>query len=187
MVRPFAKLATWATPTHFSTTGRADRRWARFGYARVSTRDQNADHQIDALRAAGVPEENIVIEKISGKLSSRPKLNRMLDKLRAGDQVVVTRLKRIGRNHRHLLDLVAWFGERKVDFLVLEQGIDTSTLTGRLVFHFFAALAEYDREMINASALYLPRQELATSAHLPVPVEQRCSGGMRQEVPQIVQ
>lgn len=126
---------------------------AKFGYARVSTRDQNPDHQIDALRAAGVDEANMFIEKVSGKLASRPKLDFMLHKLRAGDEVVVTRLKRIGRSNHHLLELVGWFGENGIDFVVLEQGIDTATPGGRLVFHFLAALAEYDREMIVEGTL----------------------------------
>lgn len=120
----------------------------RFGYARVSTREQSADHQLDALRAAGIDDNAIFIEKISRKLSSRPKLDQMLSKLRTGDQVTVTRLRRIGRNQAHLLELVRGFGELGVDFVVLEQGIDTATPGGRLVFHFLAALAEYDREMI---------------------------------------
>jgi DNA invertase Pin-like site-specific DNA recombinase len=126
---------------------------ARYGYARVSTREQNPDHQIDKLLAAGVPEDNLFIEAISGKLSSRTKLDAMLAKLGEGDQVVVTRLRRIGRSHQHLLDLVRGFGENKVDFIVLEQGIDTTTPGGRLVFHFLAAMAEYDRELIVEGTL----------------------------------
>jgi DNA invertase Pin-like site-specific DNA recombinase len=93
----------------------------------VSTHEQNPDHQIDALRRAGVSEENLFIDKVSGKLASRPKLDAMLGKLRAGDEVVVTRLRRIGRSQQHLLDLVRGFGEEGVDFIVLEQGIDTFT------------------------------------------------------------
>lgn len=120
----------------------------KYGYARVSTRDQSTDHQVDALAAAGVAEENMFIEKVSGKLASRPKLDIMLEQLAPGDEVVVTRLKRIGRSQAHLLELVRWFGAHQVDFVVLEQGIDTATPGGRLVFHFLAALAEYDREMI---------------------------------------
>ena len=125
----------------------------RFGYARVSTREQNPDHQYDALGAAGVEREHIFIDKISGKYSSRPKLDQLLGRLRAADEVVVTRLRRLGRSQQHLIDIVGRLRDQDVDLVVLEQGIDTTTPNGRLVFHIFAALAEYDREMIVEGTL----------------------------------
>jgi DNA invertase Pin-like site-specific DNA recombinase len=125
----------------------------KFGYARVSTREQNPDHQLDALMAAGIDRDRIFIDKMSGKHASRPKLDQLLGMLREGDSVTVTRLRRLGRSHDDLMELVAGFDARKVDFVVLEQGIDTTTPIGRLTFHLFAALTEYDRELIVEGTL----------------------------------
>ena len=128
----------------------APRGW-RIGYGRVSTRDQNPDSQRDALKAAGCDE--IFIDKASGKLASRPELDKALERLRPGDTLVITRLSRAMRSLRHLLDLTAELVERGVGMVVLKQQIDTTTPTGRLVFHVLAAIDEFQRELIVEGTL----------------------------------
>jgi DNA invertase Pin-like site-specific DNA recombinase len=102
------------------------------GYARVSTTDQNAQLQVDALTAAGC--ERVFTDKASGSLASRPQLDRMLDHLREGDVVVVWRLDRLGRSLKNLIALVEDLAERGVGFRSLSESIDTTTANGRLFF-----------------------------------------------------
>lgn len=117
----------------------------RIGYARVSTGDQNLDLQLDELRDAGC--EKVYQEQISGAADSRPKLERCLEELREGDTLVVWRLDRFGRSLKDLVSKMETLEERDVDFVSLTEGIDTTTAQGRLTFHIFGALAEFEREL----------------------------------------
>ena len=117
------------------------------GYARVSTRDQDASLQHDALRAAGC--SRIFTDHASGALDARPALAEVTDHLRPGDTLVVWRLDRLGRSIRHLIDSLAELDKRGVGFKALTESIDTTTSGGRLVFHLFAALAQFERELIS--------------------------------------
>ncbi|MET3115617.1 DNA invertase Pin-like site-specific DNA recombinase [Pedobacter sp. CG_S7] len=118
----------------------------KIGYARVSTTDQNLDMQLNELEKAGC--EKIYREKLSGKNKERPELQNLLADLRNGDQVVVWKLDRIGRSIKDLIEIVDTFKNKGVDFISLHNQIDTSTSTGRFTFNIFAALAEFEREMI---------------------------------------
>ena len=111
------------------------------GYARVSTQDQNLDAQQDALTAAGA--ERLFSDRISGSLRQRPELDRLLDQLRAGDVVVVTKYDRLARSLRDLLDIVEAIQARGAGFRSLAEDIDTTTPAGRLVFHVFASIAQF--------------------------------------------
>ena len=121
------------------------------GYARVSTSDQTLDPQHDALLAAGC--YRVFADVASGALAARPELDRALDHLRTGDVLVVWRLDRLGRSLRHLIDVVTALDARGIGFRSLTEHIDTTTAEGRLVFHLFGALAEFERDLIRDRTL----------------------------------
>lgn len=117
------------------------------GYARVSTEDQHLDGQIAALKAAGAG--RVFSEKISGSKPVRPELERLIDQLRDGDVVVVTKYDRLSRSLQDLLGIVARIQEYGAGFRSLAEDIDTTTPAGRLIFHVFASIAQFERERIS--------------------------------------
>jgi DNA invertase Pin-like site-specific DNA recombinase len=125
------------------------------GYVRVSTADerQTTDLQRDALITAGVDERNFYEDRASGTRDDRPGLKQCLDYLRPGDVLVVWRLDRLGRSLPHLIDIVTGLQKRGIGFKSLTETIDTTTATGELLFHLFAALAQYERSLIRERVL----------------------------------
>ncbi len=119
------------------------------GYARISTGDQNLDLQRDALLAAGCDESKIFTDRLSGSKDDRPGLAQALAYVRAGDTLVVWRLDRLGRSLSHLIQTTTGLEDRGVGFRSLQEGIDTTTSGGKLVFHIFGALAEFERSLIR--------------------------------------
>src|SRR3954470_24960993 len=117
------------------------------GYARISTADQTLDLQLDALEKAGC--DQIFTDTVSGTKAERKGLTEALSHLRAGDTLVVWRLDRLGRSLRHLIDTITKLHERGIGFKSLQENIDTTTSGGKLVFHIFGALAEFEREIIR--------------------------------------
>jgi DNA invertase Pin-like site-specific DNA recombinase len=115
------------------------------GYARVSTREQNLQMQIDALQRAGVLDDNLWVEKVSGVSSRRPQRDLALIDARDGDTFVVWRLDRLGRSVSDLYKQVETMRDRGVKFRSLTDNVDTATTTGKLMFGIFAVLAEFER------------------------------------------
>ncbi|MBS9532390.1 recombinase family protein [Mycobacterium sp. M1] len=118
------------------------------GYARVSTDDQNTALQLDALRAAGV-DAVYTDHGISGGTASRPELDAALAVLEPGDTLVVWRLDRLGRSLAHLVSVVEDLGQREIGFRSLTENIETASASGRLIFHVFASMAQFERELIR--------------------------------------
>ena len=119
----------------------------KIGYARVSTNQQDEALQLDALQKAGT--DRVFIDRASGTLTDRPGLMSALECARAGDSLIVWRLDRLGRSLRHLIDTVGDLERRGVGLISLTEQIDTSTPGGRLIFHVFGALAEFERDLIR--------------------------------------
>lgn len=117
------------------------------GYARVSTADQNPDLQLDALKAAGC--EKVFVEKASGAQRDRPELAAALAYVRPGDGIVVWKLDRLARSMKQLVETVEGLEGRGIGFRSLTEAIDTTTPGGKLVFHIFGALAEFERSIIR--------------------------------------
>src|ERR687885_961848 len=117
------------------------------GYARVSIHDQTLNLQLDSLKQAGC--EKIFTDHISGTKAERPGLHDALSHLRAGDTLVVWRLDCLGRSLRHLIDTITGLEAQGIGFRSLQENIDTTTSSGKLIFHIFGSLAEFERDLIR--------------------------------------
>lgn len=120
-----------------------------YGYVRVSTGQQDAGLQNDAMLAAGIEPENIWTDTASGVLRSRPKLDALMAQLEAGDRLTVWRLDRLGRSLSHLIEVLDSLRGRGIEFRSLTEAIDTASPGGRLVMHMIGAVAEFERDLIR--------------------------------------
>lgn len=119
----------------------------KIGYARISTNEQKLNLQTDALTSAGC--ERIFTDTASGANDNRKGLIEAIDFCRAGDSLVVWKLDRLGRSLKHLIETINLLHKKKVGFVSLQESIDTTTSGGKLIFHVFGALAEFEREIIR--------------------------------------
>ncbi|WP_449415990.1 recombinase family protein [Phormidium nigroviride] len=117
------------------------------GYARISTLEQNLDLQRDALLSAGC--EKVFTDIASGIQDNREGLKETLNYLRSGDTLIVWKLDRLGRTLKHLIETVNTLATKSISFCSLQENLDTTTSSGKLIFHLFGALAEFERELIR--------------------------------------
>ncbi len=120
-----------------------------FGYARVSTDDQNLAMQIKALMDYGIPEDQIYTEKASGSKFGRARLGELRKIMREGDKMVVWKLDRLGRTVAGIVEFVGGLERDGIDLVMLTENVDTSTPMGKAVLHFMAAMAELERDLIS--------------------------------------
>ncbi len=139
------------------------------GYARVSTRKQTIDQQIDALVAAGVDPERIYTDMLSGARQDRPGLTALLQYAREGDTIVVVALDRLGRSLGHMVKTIEELQACKINLRSLREGIDFATATGRLQAAIFSAMAEYERELIRERAAAAREAAQARGRHVGRP------------------
>lgn len=137
----------FTTETELVTTDRARSGTVKIGYGRVSIQNENPAAQADVLRRAGC--EQVFIEVANAALAYRPELDRALGAARQGDQLVVTKLDRLGRSLEHLIELCNLLQLRGIELLVLDLGIDTSTTSGRMLFQVLRSIAEFQHASIS--------------------------------------
>jgi DNA invertase Pin-like site-specific DNA recombinase len=119
----------------------------KYGYARISTKDQNLDLQFDALKKAGC--EKLFSDVASGAKSDRPELHKMLNEVRKDDLIIIWKLDRLGRSLKNLVELVEQLNQKEVGIKSIQDPIDTTTAQGKLTFNIFASLAEFERDIIR--------------------------------------
>lgn len=119
----------------------------KYGYARVSTEEQNIDLQIDALKKFNCDE--IFSEKISSRKKNRPELEKLLEIIRPGDSLVIWKLDRLGRNVKELLQIAEMLRNKQVIFVSLQENLDTSSATGEFLFHMLCSIAQMERDIIS--------------------------------------
>ena len=117
-----------------------------YGYARVSTADQNLDRQIDALNKYGI--NRLYCEKMSGTKKNRPELSRVLEILSDGDTLVIESLSRLGRSTKNLAELMETFNSKNIRLVSLKETIDTTTPTGKLLYTILSSLAQFERDIL---------------------------------------